>query len=138
MVQTPGNVRSKDAVLGGQEKILQVTVNMADAQVGTIPVFVVPAGETYRVVSARTMVTIAIAGSTTTTLKITDGSADIVSAVTFAGGQVAVGSAKVLTILTTTDILTYGDTLSIVNTAGSASAGKVSVRMVLERVMNNM
>ncbi len=138
MVQTPGNVRSKDAVLGGQQKIFQVTVNMADSEIGTIPVFVVPAGETYRVKSARTMVTIAIAASTTATLALTDGSSDIVTAVTFAGGQVAVGSVKNLTILTTTDVLTYGDTLSIATGAGGASAGKVSVRVHLERVMNNM
>ncbi len=138
MVQTPGNVRSKDSVLGGQEKIFQVTVNMATAQIGTIPVFVVPAGETYRVVSARTMVTIAIASSTTATLSLTDGSGDIVTAVTFGAGAVAVGSVKTLTILTTTDILTYGDTLSIATGDGSASAGKVSVRIHLERVTNNM
>ena len=140
MVNTPGNIRSKDTVLGGEVKTFEVSITTIKAQLGTIPIFVVPAGETYRVTSIRVVATLVTTGSTSATIKLTGASGgDINTAVALAGA--AIGDVVLPTILTTADIdkITYGDTLSIVTAdANTVTAGEHYVRIELVRVMGNM
>lgn len=139
MVKTPGDIKSKDTVLGGEVLSFEVTVSIIKAQLGTIPVFVVPAGENYRVVAVRTVCTIIAAGSSSATIKITDGTSDITAATTIAGA--AIGAVVSPTVLTTNDVdkLSAGETLSIVTAdAGTATAGQFYTRIDLARVTGNI
>ncbi len=140
MVQTPGSVRSKDTVLGGEVKSFELNISVVKAQLGTIPVFVVPAGENYRVTGMRVVCTLVATGSTSQTIKITGtGAGNITAATTIAGA--AIGDVVLPTILTTANIddLAYGDTLSIVTAdAGTATAGEYYVRIDLVRTTGNM
>ncbi len=140
MVQTPGNVRSKDTVLGGETLSFELNISTVKAQLGTIPVFVIPAGENYRVTAMRVVATLVTTGSTSATIKITGtGGGNICAATTLAGA--AIGAVVLPTILTTANIddLAYGDTLSIVTAdAGTVTAGEHYVRIDLVRTTGNM
>lgn len=140
MVQTPGNIKSLDNVAGGEALSFEVDVSVITAQLGTIPIFVVPAGENYRVIALRTVCKKIVAGTTPVpSIKITDGTNDITTAVTHAGA--AIGAVLTPTILTIADVnnLSAAETLSIVTAAtGTVTEGEFYVRIDLVRTTGNM
>ncbi len=144
MVNTPGNIRSRDSIAGGEVVRFSSDLQLITSTgVGTFPIFVVPSGEAYRVTGVRIVLTSAIGGTGTETAiaKITDGSSDITTTATgtFTRGTEAIGAAKTPAVVTTgnVDVLAYGDTLSIV-TSGTTTGSFLYVCVEMVKVTNNM
>lgn len=146
MVQTPGDIKSKENKAGGEVLSIQATLQLITSTgVGTFPMFVVPTGEAYRVTAMRVVCISAIGGTGTETAiaKLTAHAtpADITTDATgtFTKGTEAIASAKTPAIVVTADVdkLTAAETLNIV-TSGTTTGTFLHVRVDLVRVSNNM
>lgn len=145
-MKTPGSVKNRDGVAGSLIKTIYATLELiASTGVGTIPIFVVPTGEAYRVKAFRTVAVSAIGGSgnETAVVKLTEssGSADITASTdaTFTRGTEVFGSAKTPSIISTSDVdkLVAAETLNVV-TSGNTTGTTLHVTIDLERITNNI